>query len=81
MSKFNRKDFDISNLGPAELISPLQGLRHEANADFVTDEHRILFDYSLEKVKAVMESGAEPVSYTHLDVYKRQGHEQADCGA
>jgi 6-phosphofructokinase 1 len=62
MAKFTRKDFDISSLGPAELISPLQGLRHEANADFVTDDHRVLFDYSLERITLTMESGAEPIT-------------------
>jgi 6-phosphofructokinase 1 len=62
MAKFTYKDFAVSTLGPAELISPLQGLRHEANADFVTDEHRVLFDYSLEKVKAATESDGEPIT-------------------
>ena len=61
MAKFTYKDFAVSTLGPAELISPLQGLRHEANADFITDE-RVLFDYSLEKVKAATESDGEPIT-------------------
>ena len=63
MSKFTRTDFEIANLGPAELLSPLLHLRHEAHADFISDdEHRVLFDYSLEKVRGTIESGAEPVT-------------------
>ncbi len=63
MSKFTRSDFEIENLGPAEFTSPLQSLRHEARADFISDDkHRVLFDHSLEKIQATMENGAEPVT-------------------
>lgn len=63
MSKFTRSDFDILTLGPAEFISPLQQLRQEAHADFIHDEeHRVLFDYSLEKVRTALNSDVEPVT-------------------
>lgn len=63
MSKFTRNDFEIENLGPAEFTSPLQSLRHEARAGFITDDkHRVLFDHSLEKIQATIENGAEPVT-------------------
>ena len=63
MSKFTRHDFEIQNLGPAEFVSPLQQLRHEANAEFVTDDaHRVLFDYSPEKVMAAFEGGVDPIT-------------------
>ena len=62
MSKFTHSDFEIENLGPAEFLSPLQALRHEAHADFITDDNRVLFDYSLERVKSALEGGTEPVT-------------------
>lgn len=63
MSKFTRADFDIPTLGPAEFNSPLQQLRLEARAEFVHDEeHRVLFDYSLEKVRATLSGGIEPIT-------------------
>src|SRR5271154_7131176 len=63
MSKFTRLDFEISRLGPAELSSPLQHLRNEAHAEFVhDDEHRVLFDHSLEKVQASIANGSEPIT-------------------
>ena len=63
MSKFTRSDFDIPTLGPAELNSPLQQLRQEAHAEFIHDEeHRVLFDYSLEKVRTALNSGVEPIT-------------------
>jgi len=63
MPKFTRQDFEISTLGEAELLSPMQSLRNEAEAEFITDErHRVLFDYSLEKVEAALEGGGEPVT-------------------
>ena len=31
------------------------------------------FDRVLEQMKALVQAGMEAVSYTHLDVYKRQG--------
>jgi 6-phosphofructokinase 1 len=62
MTKLTRQDFDIPTLGPAEITSPLQRLRHEAHADFVNDEQRVLFDYSLEKVRSLMEDGVEPAT-------------------
>ncbi len=63
MSKFTRSDFDIPTLGSAEFSSPLQELRQEAHADFIHDEeHRVLFDYSLEKVRTSLNSDVEPVT-------------------
>jgi 6-phosphofructokinase 1 len=62
MSKFTREDFEISTLGEAELGSPLLHLRNEANADFIGNDNRVLFDYSLEKIKTALEAGHEPVT-------------------
>jgi 6-phosphofructokinase 1 len=60
MTKLTSQEFKIRSLGPAETLSPLHQLRCEAHADFITDEHCILFDYSLQKVKQAIESGMEP---------------------
>jgi 6-phosphofructokinase 1 len=66
MTKLTRNDFDIPCLGPAEFVSPLQHLRNEADSEFITDDnHRVLFDYSLEKVKGAMEAGVEPATIEH----------------
>lgn len=62
MTRITRQDFDIPTLGPAEFTSPLQRLRHEAHADFIHDTQRVLFDYSLEKVRGLMEDGIEPAT-------------------
>jgi 6-phosphofructokinase 1 len=63
MTKITRHDFDIPNLGPAEFTSPLQRLRLEADAEFISDDdHRVLFDYSLEKVRNALEAGTEPAT-------------------
>ncbi|HUB67856.1 MAG TPA: ATP-dependent 6-phosphofructokinase [Candidatus Methylacidiphilales bacterium] len=59
----HRKDFIIENLGPAEFLSPLQRMRHEADAEFIFDDyHRVLFDYSFEKVQAAMQNGDGPAT-------------------
>ena len=42
----------------------------------IEDEYAALLDDLLESVK---ECGVGPVSYTHLDVYKRQNHYSASC--
>jgi 6-phosphofructokinase 1 len=66
MSKITRHDFEIPNLGPAEIPSPLQHLRYEMDAEFMTDGgHRVLFDHSPEKVRDAMETGIEPVTIEH----------------
>ena len=66
MTKITRHDFEIPNLGPAEIASPLQRLRYEMDAEFMTDEgHRVLFDHSVEKVRDAMETGVEPVTIEH----------------
>jgi 6-phosphofructokinase 1 len=63
MTKITRHDFDVPNLGPAEFPSPLQRRRYEADAEFITDdEHRVMFDYSLEKVRGALESGNVPAT-------------------
>lgn len=63
MSKFTSKDFEIQNLGHARFSSPLQGLRDEANANFVSDDgHRVLFEHSLERVRTSLEGGTEPIT-------------------
>jgi 6-phosphofructokinase 1 len=66
MTKITRHDFDIPNLGPAEIPSPLQRLRYEMDAEFMTDDlHRVLFDHSPEKVRDAMETGIEPATIEH----------------
>jgi 6-phosphofructokinase 1 len=66
MTKLTRSDFDISNLGSAEFTSPLHHLRSEADAEFITDDgHRVLFDYSIEKVRTALENGGEPATIEH----------------
>jgi 6-phosphofructokinase 1 len=63
MTKITRPDFDIPCLGVAEFSSPLARLREEARAEFITDDyHRVLFDYSLEKVTGTLETGLEPAT-------------------
>ena len=72
MTKITRHDFDIPNLGPAEFPSPLQRSRYEADAEFITDdEHRVLFDYSLDKVRASLENGTEPATIEHAGARER----------
>jgi len=72
MTKITRHDFDIPNLGPAEFPSPLQHLRYEGDAEFVTDdEHRVLFDYSLDKVRTALENGTEPATIEHAGARER----------
>ena len=63
MTKITRHDFDVPNIGQAEFPSPLQRMRYAADAEFMTDDHhRVLFDHSLEKVRAGIESGLEPAT-------------------
>ena len=63
MSKFTQKDFEIQNLGPARFSSPLQKLRDEAHANFVCDDrHRVLFDHSIERIRAEFERDAHPIT-------------------
>ena len=63
MTKITRGDFEIQNLGHAIYPSPMEALRQESNANFVSDDrHRILFDHSLERVTSTMENGNEPVT-------------------
>ena len=72
MTKITRHDFDIASLGPAEFASPLQRLRYEMDAEFMTDEgHRVLFTHSLEKVQAAQESGSEPATIEHAGARER----------
>lgn len=78
MTKITRHDFDIQNLGPAEFLSPLQRLRYEADAEFVTDDyHRVLFDYSLEKVQGALEAGTEPATIERSGARERIYHNPA----
>jgi 6-phosphofructokinase 1 len=63
MPQFTRQEFEIQNLGSARFPSPLQGLRHEAHAGFVSDErHRVLFDHSLERVRTSLEREVAPIT-------------------
>src|SRR5260370_2996194 len=72
MTNITRHDFDMPNLGPAEFPSPLQRLRYEADAEFITDdEHRVLFDYSLDKVRSALEHGTEPATIEHAGARER----------
>lgn len=72
MSKMIRHDFDIQNLGPAEFASPLQRVRYEMDAEFMTDDdHRVLFDHSPEKVRDCIENGTDPVTIEHAGARER----------
>ena len=72
MTTIARHDFDIQNLGPAEFTSPLQRLRYEMDAEFMTDDdHRVLFDHSPEKVRECIESHTEPVTIEHAGARER----------
>jgi len=63
MPKITTGDFRIQNLGFASHPSPLQSLREDADANFVSDDrHRILFEHSFERVTAAMENGKEPIT-------------------
>ena len=63
MPKITRHHFDIENLGTARHPSPLQAIRDEAHSGFVTDNgHRVLFDHSLNRVRASMENNEEPIT-------------------
>jgi 6-phosphofructokinase 1 len=78
MTKITRHDFDVPNLGPAEFSSPLQRLRYEADAEFITDDyHRVLFDYSLEKVRDALENGSEPATIERAGPRERIFHNPA----
>jgi 6-phosphofructokinase 1 len=78
MTKITRHDFDVPCLGPAEFPSPLQRLRYEAEAEFMTDDgHRVLFDHSLDKVRAGLESGLEPATIEHAGARERIYHNPA----
>jgi 6-phosphofructokinase 1 len=78
MTKITRHELDIPNLGPAEFTSPLQRHRFEADAEFITDDdHRVLFDYSLEKVQAAIEAGTEPASIERAGPRERLFHNPA----
>jgi 6-phosphofructokinase 1 len=66
MTKITRHDFDITCLGPAEIPSPLQRLRYEMDAEFMTDDgHRVLFNHAPEKIREAYENGTEPATIEH----------------
>ena len=72
MTNITRHDFDIQNLGPAEFASPLQRLRYEMDAEFMTDnDHRVLFDHSPEKVRQCIENQTDPVTIEHAGARER----------
>jgi 6-phosphofructokinase 1 len=72
MTKITRHDFDIECLGPAEFPSPLQHLRYEMDAEFMTDDgHRVLFTHSLDKVKDAYDNGSEPATIEHAGARER----------
>jgi 6-phosphofructokinase 1 len=78
MTKITRHDFDVPQLGPAEFPSPLQHMRYSADAEFITDDdHRVLFDYSLEKVRHALEVGSEPATIEHAGPRERIYHNPA----
>ena len=63
MSKFTSLDFEIQNLGHPRFPSPLQALREEADANFVSDEgHRVLFEHSLERITTNLEGEIDPIT-------------------
>ena len=55
-------------LSPSELVEEIDG--------FFSAFDRILDKYNIEKIKTVGDAYIAAVSYTHLDVYKRQGYGQ-----
>jgi len=72
MTKITRHDFDIQSLGPAQFTSPLQHLRYQMDAEFMTDDgHRVLFDHSLERVRAAIDNGSEPATIEHAGARER----------
>jgi 6-phosphofructokinase 1 len=72
MTKITRHDFDVPNLGPAEFASPLQHLRYQADAEFMTDDgHRVLFDHSLDRVRTCLENGTEPATIERAGARER----------
>ena len=72
MTKITRHDFDIPCLGVAEFTSPLQRVRYEMDAEFMTDDmHRVLFDHSLEKVRDALDNGGEPATIEHAGARDR----------
>ena len=72
MTRITRHDFDIQSLGPAELASPLQRVRYEMDAEFMTDDdHRVLFDHSPQRVRDCVENGTDPVTIEHAGARER----------
>jgi 6-phosphofructokinase 1 len=72
MTKITHRDFDIECLGPAEFPSPLQRLRYEMDAEFMTDEgHRVLFSHSFEKIRDSLEGDGEPATIEHAGARER----------
>jgi 6-phosphofructokinase 1 len=72
MTKITRHDFDIENLGTPEFPSPLQRIRYEADSEFMTDDgHRVMFDHSLDKVRASLDNGGEPATIEHAGARER----------
>jgi 6-phosphofructokinase 1 len=56
----------------------LQRLRFDADAEFMTDDyHRVLFDYSLEKVQGALEAGSEPATIERAGPRERIFHNPA----
>ena len=71
----NQLDSEIANL--EEQITTINGIIEELDADLVVKDAQVAdlevqIDEKYELFKKRMRSSYEPVSYTHLDVYKRQ---------
>ncbi len=62
MSKFSRHDFDIPSLGTPTIPSPLNRVRSGINCGFISDEQRVMFDWSFEKILSAMETDAGPIT-------------------
>jgi len=52
----------IESLGQCKFLSPLRH-RHVGPGKFRTDEHRVIFDDSMEGVRDMFERGLKPLSF------------------
>ena len=68
----------------AVLVEPLLVVRRVLREQFVILHRRLLAivrdDEVCRRLMTIPGVGPVAVSYTHLDVYKRQGHERLHCG-
>ena len=69
---FHKSLFDLQ---VANLVAPLVGIQQTVEADRSAGEDELPhFNVGLNGARSTQTDQREPVSYTHLDVYKRQIH-------